>query len=117
MNQPTRPTTTKTDSAERPATVKQEDIQGMDDDVDDGGWAGAQEEVDYTAKLNFDESDEEPEPPKKPDAKAKTSDKNKGTVPDEKDETNKVFHILFDIFFLKFSWFYLKPIKDLCQSR
>lgn len=43
----------------RPSIVKAEDIQALDDDEDDGGWAGAQEEVDYTAKLNFEDFDDE----------------------------------------------------------
>ena len=76
--QPPRPATTKAEATDRPATVKQEDIQSMDDDVDDGGgWAGAQEEVDYSAKLKFDESDEEQETPSKSsEGKAKSSSSN-----------------------------------------
>lgn len=31
----------------------------MDDEDDDGGWAGAHGEVDYSAKLNFEDFDEE----------------------------------------------------------
>ena len=53
------PSGNSSDAAERPATVKSEDLQGMDDNPDDEGWAGAQEDVDYNAKINFDESDEE----------------------------------------------------------
>lgn len=64
MGQPPRPPQAVTsESADRPATVKNEDIQNMEDDVDDEGWAGAQEDVDYNVKLKFDESDEEPEMP------------------------------------------------------
>lgn len=43
----------------RPSVVNEADIRAMDsEDMDDGGWAGAQEEMDYSVKLNFD--DEEP---------------------------------------------------------
>ena len=46
----------------RPSVVNEEDIRAMDsEDVDDGGWAGAQEEIDYSVKLNFDD-DEPPSP-------------------------------------------------------
>ncbi len=46
----------------RPSIVNEEDIRAMDSgDVDDGGWAGAQEEIDYSVKLNFDD-DEPPSP-------------------------------------------------------
>ena len=63
MGQPPRPSPApvSSETPERPATVKTEDIQDMGDDSDDEGWAGAQEEVDYNVKLKFDESDEEPE--------------------------------------------------------
>ena len=46
----------------RPSIVNEDDIRAMDSgDVDDGGWAGAQEEIDYSVKLNFDD-DEPPSP-------------------------------------------------------
>ncbi|CAB4008055.1 Hypothetical predicted protein [Paramuricea clavata] len=46
----------------RPSVVNEEDIRAMDsEDVEDGGWAGAQEEIDYSVKLNFDD-DEPPSP-------------------------------------------------------
>ena len=46
----------------RPSVVNEEDIRAMDsEDVEDGGWAGAQEEIDYSVKLNFD--DDEPHSP------------------------------------------------------
>ena len=44
----------------QPSILKPEDIQAMnDDDDDDGGWAGAQEEVDYSAKLDFEDFDDD----------------------------------------------------------
>jgi len=46
-------------AAVRPTVLRPEDIQAMDDDDDDGGWAGAHGEVDYTAKLNFEDFDDE----------------------------------------------------------
>ena len=46
----------------RPSILKDDDIRAMDaEDLDDGGWAGAQEEIDYSMKLNFDD-DEPPSP-------------------------------------------------------
>lgn len=42
----------------RPSIVNEEDIRAMDaEDVEDGGWAGAQEEIDYSVKLNFDDDE------------------------------------------------------------
>lgn len=42
----------------RPSILNEEDINAMDsEDVDDGGWAGAQEEIDYSVKLNFDDEE------------------------------------------------------------
>ena len=43
---------------ERPLTVKDSDLKSLDQEKDDNGWAAAQDEVDYNAKLNFDESDD-----------------------------------------------------------
>jgi hypothetical protein len=44
------------DSA-RPATVRAEDIKKLEFNDEDEGWAGAQAEVDYGAKLKFEDSD------------------------------------------------------------
>ena len=42
----------------RPSILKEDDIRAMDaEDPDDGGWAGAQEEIDYSVKLNFDDDE------------------------------------------------------------
>ena len=38
----------------RPSILKEDDINAMNDDPDDSGWAGAQEEIDYSVKLNFE---------------------------------------------------------------
>lgn len=48
----------------RPAILKPEDIQAMDDndEEEEGGWAGAQDEVDYAAKLDFEDFDEDEKP-------------------------------------------------------
>ena len=47
------------DKPERPSVIKDKQLKSLgDDDADDNGWAGAQEEVDYNAKLKFDESDD-----------------------------------------------------------
>ena len=45
----------------RPAILKPEDIQAMadNDEEEEGGWAGAQDEVDYAAKLDFEDFEEE----------------------------------------------------------
>merc|ERR1712159_9691 len=45
---------------DRPSVVKDSDLRSLDDHKDDGdnGWAGTHEEVDYSAKLQFDESDD-----------------------------------------------------------
>ena len=44
--------------------MKPEDIQAMDDndEEEEGGWAGAQDEVDYAAKLDFEDFDEDEKP-------------------------------------------------------
>lgn len=55
------PTSESSQSSERPLTIKDSDLRALDDDKDDTGWAGAQEEVDYDAKLKFDESDDSEE--------------------------------------------------------
>ena len=45
----------------RPAILKPEDIQAMadNDEEEEGGWAGAQDEVDYAAKLDFEDFEED----------------------------------------------------------
>lgn len=49
----------------RPAILKPEDIQAMadNDEEEEGGWAGAQHEVDYGAKLEFEDFDDDDKPP------------------------------------------------------
>lgn len=49
------PPSSKTD---RPSIVKDSDLKQLDEDKDEVGWDAAQDEVDYNAKLKFDESDE-----------------------------------------------------------
>ena len=43
----------------RPPTVKDHDLQNMDADDDDEGWAGHHEEVDYTKEVVFEDSSDE----------------------------------------------------------
>lgn len=65
----------------RPSILKEDDIRAMDDeDLDDDGWAGAQEEIDYSVKLNFD--DDEPTSPA-----GEKNDKGEGTG--EKSEVSR----------------------------
>lgn len=49
----------------RPAILKPEDIQAMadNDEEEEGGWAGAQHEVDYAAKLDFEDFEDDENPP------------------------------------------------------
>ena len=49
----------------RPAILKPEDIQAMadNDEEEEGGWAGAQDEVDYAAKLDFEDFEDDEKPP------------------------------------------------------
>ena len=47
--------------SDRPSIIKDTDLQNLDQEKDDTGWAGAQDDVDYNAKLNFDESDDSDE--------------------------------------------------------
>lgn len=48
----------------RPAILKPEDIQAMadNDEEEEGGWAGAQDEVDYAAKLDFEDFEDDEKP-------------------------------------------------------
>ena len=43
----------------RPPTVKDHDLQNMDADDDDEGWAGHHEEVDYTKEVVFEDSSDD----------------------------------------------------------
>ena len=68
----------------RPSVIKDSDFKSLDDDKDDdNGWAGAQEEVDYNAKLKFDESDDSDEDSPK---KNSEGEKHKPSSDDGKDE-------------------------------
>lgn len=55
----------------RPSILKPEDIQAMadNDEEEEGGWAGAQDEVDYAAKLDFEDFEDDDKPPLEPPAK------------------------------------------------
>jgi len=68
--------------SERPSIVKDTDLKSLDQEKDDTGWAGAQDEVDYNAKLNFDESDDsdEDKPSQKKSDLRKESRKDKVCV-------------------------------------
>ncbi|XP_066530293.1 protein PRRC2A [Hoplias malabaricus] len=60
-----RPVGPRGEVVRRPSILKQDDLKELDELDHDGdeGWAGAQEEIDYSAKLKFsdDEGDEEGE--------------------------------------------------------
>lgn len=62
----------------RPATVRVEDIQRLEFNDDDEGWAGAQAEVDYGAKLKFEDSDES-ESDEEANGRQKSSEKKRGS--------------------------------------
>ena len=71
----------------RPSVIKDSEFKSLDDDKDDNGWAGAQEEVDYNAKLKFDESDDSDEDTPRKSAKTSDNEKNKQSLADDtKDE-------------------------------
>ena len=57
---------------ERPSVVKDSELRSLDEHKEDAdnGWAGTHEEVDYSAKLQFDESDDSED-----DASSQTSKK------------------------------------------
>jgi hypothetical protein len=67
----------------RPSVVKDSDISMLDngEKAGDAGWAGAQEEVDYNAKLKFDESDESDD-----DDKSRQNGERVRRTPSEKDD-------------------------------
>lgn len=77
---------------DRPSVVKDSELRSLDEHKEDAdnGWAGTHEEVDYSAKLQFDESDDSeddaPQSNKKTDAPSKRSHVAK----DAKDENTKV---------------------------
>lgn len=69
--------------------MKEEEIRAMDaEDVDDGGWAGAQEEIDYSVKLNFD--DDEPPSPVGNDSISYSQNKTAGFSSAEKQQGERV---------------------------
>lgn len=77
-----------TSKSERPSTVKDSDLKELDQDKDESGWDAAQDEVDYNAKLTFDESDES-DSDNVPDKKNKEKDsgpKEKSANQKEKDQ-------------------------------
>ena len=71
MPRPVGPPQNRGGKLDRPVTVKDSDLKSLDQEKDDNGWAAAQDEVDYNAKLNFDESDDSDEdrPSKRHDQK------------------------------------------------
>ena len=52
----------RTDQYKRPAIIKDQDLKEFDDllnnDASDGGWAGAQGEIDYSEKLVFSDDED-----------------------------------------------------------
>lgn len=65
---PSKPYEGRGEGYGRPAILKPEDIQAMadNDEEEEGGWAGAQDEVDYAAKLDFEDFDDDEKPPVEP---------------------------------------------------
>merc|ERR1712193_108975 len=76
---------------DRPSVVKDSDLRSLDDHKDDGdnGWAGTHEEVDYSAKLQFDESDDSEDDVKSKPASSKSGDKEKGKNDKGKNDKNQ----------------------------
>lgn len=66
----------------RPAILKPEDIQAMadNDEEEEGGWAGVQDEVDYAAKLDFEDFEEEDKPPAEPGREKSDRDRSNNEV-------------------------------------
>lgn len=75
---------TLSSQSDRPSVVKDSDLKSLDnhESLDDAGWAGSQEEVDYNAKLKFDESDESDD-----DDRSKHGEKSRS--PSDKDAQKK----------------------------
>ena len=96
-----RPPVSGAEAIERPSIIKQEDIQNINDDEDDAGWAGAQDEVDYNAKLQFDEESDDESGPSPSKDKNKRKERNKqeksktGESASEESQPNKVLHVYF----------------------
>ena len=83
----------------RPAILKPEDIQAMadNDEEEEGGWAGAQDEVDYAAKLDFEDFEDDEKPP--PESSREKVDRDgTGGEPDTRWQSNEgrsVSNIIF----------------------
>lgn len=75
-------------STDRPSVIKDSDLKSLDADKDDAGWAGSQEEVDYNAKLKFDESDSD-EDSSTPRSSKKQSDRDQTDGESKQDEKGK----------------------------
>lgn len=73
----------------RPAILKPEDIQAMadNDEEEEGGWAGAQDEVDYAAKLDFEDFEEDERP--STEAAAKKLEKESKSEPETRWQSNE----------------------------
>lgn len=86
----------------RPSILKPEDIQAMadNDEEEEGGWAGAQDEVDYAAKLDFEdfEDDDRPstEPPVRPEKDIPSSEPETRWQGSESRPVRKVMSIVSD---------------------
>ena len=100
----------------RPAILKPEDIQAMadNDEEEEGGWAGAQDEVDYAAKLDFEdfEDDEKPhtEASRKPERET-TSE------PETRWQSNESRSVSDVIFLLASKQFFLSNAIKQCGSQ
>ena len=62
MGEGRRPEDGDRDQYKRPAIIKDQDLKEFDDllknDASDGGWAGAQGEIDYSEKLVFSDDED-----------------------------------------------------------
>ena len=50
------------------------------DEEEEGGWAGVQDEVDYAAKLDFEDFEEEDKPPAEPGREKSDRDRSNNEV-------------------------------------
>ena len=67
--------------SDRPSIVKDTDLKDLDNiNDDDIGWDAAQDEVDYNAKLKFDESDESDDDNKETKKTGERNDKEKVNI-------------------------------------
>lgn len=84
----------------RPTILKPEDIQAMpdNDEEEGGGWAGAQDEVDYAAKLDFEDFEDDEKTPSK--GSMKPDRENNSGEPEarwQSNESRSVSDVMFPV--------------------